>query len=37
MYFFDIAIATVAVVFGAVLVLVVACDIILEVWDGKNE
>ena len=37
MEFFDFALTAVAVVFGAVLVLVVVCDIILEVWDGKNE
>ena len=37
MDFFDFALTAVAVVFGFVLVFVVACDIILQVWDNKNE
>ena len=37
MDFFDFALTAVAVVSGAVLFAVVVCDIILEVWDGKNE
>ena len=37
MEFFDFALTTVAVVSGVVLFTAVVCDIILEVWDGKNE
>ena len=37
MEFFNFALTAVAVVFGFVLALAVACDIILQVWDSKNE
>ena len=37
MEFFDFALTAVAVVSGTVLFTAVVCDIILEVWDGKNE
>jgi hypothetical protein len=37
MEFLNFALTAVAVVFGFVLVLAVSCDIILQVWDNKNE
>ena len=37
MEFLDFALTTVAIVFGFVLVFIVSCDIVIQVWDNKNE